>query len=144
MGRYIETLFLYRQGTEHLNRGEYRLAAQSFSRALARFETNDVFHFHLGLARALLGEWEAAEPAFQRALELNPASADALYGLALALWARGEGQRAEAHYRRALYLVKASGALLSPKLKRLAEAIVRIPPALKHLEPPSAGDLLSV
>lgn len=144
MGRYIETLFLYRQGTEHLNRGEYRLAAQAFRRAITRFETNDVLHFHLGLALALLGEWEAAAPAFRRALELNPASVDALYGLALALWVRGEGDSAEAHYRRALAQVKSSGVPLSPMLKRLAQAIARIPPALRRLELSSPGDSLSV
>lgn len=141
MGRYLETLLIYREGTEHLHRGEYLLAAQAFRQAIARFETNDVFHFHLGLAAALLGEWNTAESAFQRAVELNPESADALYGLALAFWTRGESQPAETHYRRALNLVQEKKAVLSPKLKRLAEAGGRIPEVLRHLK--SAQDSLA-
>jgi len=134
MGRYLETLCRYRQGLLCLQRGDYRLAVQAFSQAIAGLESNDVFHFHLGLAQSQLGAWPEAGRAFARALELNPRSADSAYGLALALDAQGEDQRAEQMYRQTRALAGAHRSPLSPQLLRLAEAVGSRPPA-QNLQP---------
>ena len=131
MSSYIETLCLYRQGLFLLERGEYRQAAKSFSQAITRLESNEVFHFHLGLAQSQLGEWDEALRAFARAVELNPQSADSAYGLALALEAQGEAQRAEQMYRQARALAGAHLHQISPKLLRLAGGLGIRPPAQK-------------
>jgi Flp pilus assembly protein TadD len=132
---YIEALCLFQQGLLHLQQGEYEPAAKNFSGAITRFESNEIFHFHHGLALCQLGEWDQARLAFARAWELNPQSADPAYGLALVLEAQGELKRAEQWYDQARSLAAKNSRAISPKLAGLGRKMGR-KPASRKTSPP--------
>jgi tetratricopeptide (TPR) repeat protein len=101
-------------GKEHLQRGDFALAAGVFEQVVARGQGFPDVHYLLGCAYHQLGEFESAERAFSRAVELNPAYFEASLNLSIVLNDMGQYERAQEVYGAALKRVQVKGKGASP------------------------------
>lgn len=101
-------------GREHLQRGNYSLAAGQLEQVVVRGHGYPDVHYMLGCAYHQLGEFESAEQAFSRAVELNPGYVEAALNLSVVLNDMGKHERAQEVYGAALQRVRVKGKAPGP------------------------------
>jgi len=91
-------------GDRARDRGNFRAAADAYSKALEANPSSFHAALQLGWMSVELGRNQGAANAFQKALRLRSSSAEARYGLGLAYEAQGLASQAIAEYEKALDL----------------------------------------
>jgi len=89
-------------GKEHLQRGDWSLAAGHLEQVIARGSVFADVHHMLGVCYHQLGEFDAAQRAFERALEINPAYVEASLNLAILCNDLGQYDKAQRVYANAV------------------------------------------
>src|SRR5207253_1844385 len=93
-------------GKEHLQRGDWSLAAGHLEQIIARGSAFADVHHMLGVCYHQLGEFDAAQRAHERALQINPAYVEASLNLAILCNDLGQYDKAQAVYANAVELAR--------------------------------------